>query len=49
MVVKMPLQAIVLRVELKYELVTEIITHNFVDIIETNSLEMISNLLDKIH
>lgn len=49
MVVKMPLQAIVLRAELKDELVTEIITHNFVDIIETNSLEMISNLLDKIH
>ena len=49
MVVEMPLQAIVLRAELKNELVTEIIMHNIVDIIETNSLEMISNLLDKIH
>ena len=45
----MPLQAIVLRVELKKELVTEIIMQIFVDIIETNSLEMKSNLLDKIH
>lgn len=45
--VEIPLHHIILRAEFKQKLITEIIMHNFVDIIEENSLEMKSKLLNK--